>query len=50
MHPIEGGQNIVVAGRTVGGIGIAGGSGALDTEIGSAVLGTVMGAARDAGQ
>lgn len=48
MHPIEGGQNIVVGGRTVGGIGIAGGSGTLDTEIGSAVLAKVIGPAGDA--
>ena len=43
MHPIEGGQNIVVAGRTVGGLGIAGGSGVLDTEIGQAALAEVIG-------
>lgn len=43
MHPIEGGQNIVVGGRTVGGLGIAGGSGAVDTEIGQAVLAEVIG-------
>jgi uncharacterized protein GlcG (DUF336 family) len=43
MHPIEGGQNIVVAGRTVGGLGIAGGSGVLDSEIGAAVLAEVIG-------
>lgn len=48
MHPIEGGQNVVVGGKTVGGIGIAGGSGALDTEIGSAVLAKVVGLAEDA--
>jgi glc operon protein GlcG len=48
MHPIEGGQNIVVAGQTVGGIGIAGGSGVLDTEIGSAALAAVIGPAGDA--
>jgi glc operon protein GlcG len=42
LTPVEGGQPIVVEGRTVGGIGIAGATGALDTEIGSvglAVLG-----------
>ena len=38
MHPIEGGQNIVVDGFTVGAIGIAGGSGLVDTEIGLAAL------------
>lgn len=43
MHPIEGGQNIVVAGQTVGGLAIAGGSGALDTEIGQAALAKVIG-------
>jgi uncharacterized protein GlcG (DUF336 family) len=43
MHPIEGGQNIVVAGQTVGGLGIAGGSGVLDTEIGQAALAEVIG-------
>lgn len=45
MHPIEGGQNIVVAGRTVGAIAIAGGSGVLDTEIGSAAMAKVIGPA-----
>lgn len=43
MHPIEGGQNIVVDGFTVGAIGIAGGSGVLDSEIGAAALAAVMG-------
>ena len=43
MHPIEGGQNIVVAGKTIGGLGIAGGSGQLDTEIGLAALSVVLG-------
>ena len=38
MHPIEGGQNIVVDGFTVGAIGIAGGSGVLDSEIGAVAL------------
>lgn len=50
MHPIEGGQNIVVAGRTVGAIAVAGGSGALDTEIGQAVLATVAGSAAGSGR
>ena len=43
MHPIEGGQNIVVGGHTVGAIGIAGGSGVLDTDIGSAAIAAVTG-------
>jgi len=43
MHPIEGGQNIVVSGHTVGGLGIAGGSGQLDTDIGLAALEAVLG-------
>lgn len=38
MHPIEGGQQILAGGHTVGAIGIAGGTGALDTEIGGAAL------------
>lgn len=42
MHPIEGGQNIALAGRTIGGLGIAGGSGQLDTEIGQAALAAVL--------
>jgi glc operon protein GlcG len=50
MHPIEGGQNIVVAGHTVGGLAIAGGSGALDTEIGLATLAKVIGPPQAAGQ
>ena len=41
MHPIEGGQQIVVGGHTVGAIGIAGGTGALDSEIGAAALAAV---------
>lgn len=45
MHPIEGGQNVVVAGRTVGGLGIAGGTAVLDTEIGQAALAAVIGTA-----
>jgi glc operon protein GlcG len=44
MHPIEGGQNIVVAGRTVGAVGIGGGSGVIDTEIGTAAIAAVTGA------
>lgn len=44
MHPVEGGLPLVVAGRTVGSIAVAGGSGALDTEIGTAVLAQVAGA------
>jgi glc operon protein GlcG len=43
MHPIEGGQQIVVGGHTVGAIGIAGGTGALDTEIGSSAIASVVG-------
>lgn len=43
MHPIEGGQNIVVAGQTIGGLGIAGASGVLDSEIGLATLAVVVG-------
>ena len=50
MHPIEGGLNIKVASRTIGGIAIAGGSGALDTEIGQAALAAVMGSAESGGQ
>ena len=38
MTPIEGGQPILVDGQTIGGIGIAGASGVLDTEIGTAAL------------
>lgn len=38
MTPIEGGQPIVIEGEIIGGLGIAGASGALDTEIGSAAL------------
>jgi len=33
MHPIEGGRVITAGGRPVGAIGIAGGSGVLDSEI-----------------
>lgn len=43
MHPVEGGQNIVVAGYTVGAIGVGGGSGVLDTEVGQAALAAVLG-------
>jgi len=50
MHPIEGGLNIVVAGQTVGGLAIAGGSGVLDTEIGQATLAKVIGLPPAAGQ
>jgi glc operon protein GlcG len=38
MTPVEGGQPIVVDGQTIGGLGIAGASGALDTEIGTIAL------------
>ncbi len=38
MTPVEGGQPIVVEGQTLGGLGIAGASGVLDTEIGTAAL------------
>ena len=38
LTPVEGGQPIVGDGKTIGGIGIAGATGALDTEIGSAGL------------
>ena len=38
MTPIEGGQPIVVDGKTIGAVGIAGASGALDTEIGTLAL------------
>ena len=48
MHPIEGGQNIVVAGQTVGGLAIAGAFGTLDTEIGLAALTQVIGPPRGA--
>jgi len=48
MHPIEGGQNIVVGGHTVGGLAIAGASGVLDTEIGLAALTQVIGPPRAA--
>lgn len=50
MHPIEGGLNIVVAGRTVGSIAVAGGSGALDTDIGLAALAAVVGPAAEPSQ
>ena len=43
MNPIEGGQNIVAGGRTVGAIGVAGGSGVLDSEIGLGALDAVAG-------
>lgn len=48
MHPIEGGQNIVASGYTVGSIGVAGGSGVLDSEIGAAAISTVFGAPGEA--
>ena len=38
MTPVEGGQPIVVDGHTIGGVGIAGASGVLDTEIGTLAL------------
>ena len=41
MTPVEGGQPIVVDGRVLGGLGIAGASGALDTEIGTVALGVL---------
>lgn len=41
MTPVEGGQPIVVDGRTIGGLGIAGASGVLDTEIGNAALAVI---------
>jgi glc operon protein GlcG len=43
MNPIEGGRNLVAGGYTVGSIGVAGGSGALDTEIGAAAIAAVTG-------
>jgi glc operon protein GlcG len=42
MHPIEGGQNIVVAGHTVGGLGVGGATGVIDSEIGLAAIATVI--------
>ena len=45
MHPIEGGQNIVVAGRTIGALAVAGGSGTIDTEIATTVLAKIGGSA-----
>jgi glc operon protein GlcG len=38
MTPVEGGQPIVVGGDVIGALGIAGASGAIDTEIGTAAL------------
>lgn len=38
LTPVEGGQPIVVDGQTIGGIGIAGASGVIDTEIGTTAL------------
>lgn len=38
MTPVEGGQPIIVDGQTIGGLGIAGASGVLDTEIGTEAL------------
>jgi glc operon protein GlcG len=38
MTPIEGGQPIVANGKVIGAPGVAGASGALDTQIGSAAL------------
>jgi uncharacterized protein GlcG (DUF336 family) len=38
LAPIEGGQPIFVEGRVIGAVGIAGASGALDTEIGALAL------------
>jgi glc operon protein GlcG len=38
LTPVEGGQPIIVDGRVIGGIGIAGATGVIDTEIGSAGL------------
>ena len=43
MNPIEGGRNIAVGGYTVGSIGVAGGSGILDSEIGAAAISAVFG-------
>jgi glc operon protein GlcG len=45
MHPIEGGQNIVAAGHTIGGLGIGGATGEIDSEIGIAALAAVLGQA-----
>ncbi len=42
MTPVEGGQPIIVDGHTIGGIGVAGASGALDTEIGTIALSVLM--------
>ena len=38
LTPVEGGQPVIVDGRTIGAIGVAGATGVLDTEIGSAGL------------
>jgi glc operon protein GlcG len=38
MTPVEGGQPIVVDGQTIGGLGIAGASGVLDSEVGTIAL------------
>lgn len=38
MTPVEGGQPIVVGGEVIGALGIAGASGVIDTEIGTAAL------------
>lgn len=43
MHPIEGGQNIVAGGHTIGGLGVGGASGQIDSEIGTAALVAVLG-------
>jgi uncharacterized protein GlcG (DUF336 family) len=42
LTPVEGGQPIVVEGRTIGGIGVAGATGVLDTEVGSAGLAVLI--------
>jgi len=38
MTPVEGGQPVVVDGKVIGALGIAGASGVLDTQIGTAAL------------
>jgi glc operon protein GlcG len=45
LTPVEGGQPVVVDGKTIGGIGVAGATGALDTEIGAAGLAVLDGPA-----
>jgi len=42
ITPVEGGQPISVSGATIGGIGVAGASGDIDTEIGSGALSALL--------